>query len=215
MPLKLHYQDQDTNEYAIWQATEPAMYFRNQLQLHPAETEQLQSLNDHKQYEWLASRHLLHILSGRDIRGACLKDEFGKPYLQDSTHHISISHSRDMVAVIASPQACGIDIQYRVEKITRIALRFANDTEIQQTQYHSDPVIGLHILWGAKEALYKAYGRKKLDFKTQIKIDLPKDYAHNIQTSGSVIIDNTKLNFDVFYRILGELVLVYAIQNHP
>src|SRR5690606_19492789 len=88
MPLKLHYQDQDTNEYAIWQATEPAMYFRNQLQLHPAETEQLQSLNDRKQYEWLASRHLLHILSGRDIRGACLKDEFGKPYLQDSTHHI-------------------------------------------------------------------------------------------------------------------------------
>ena len=91
------------------------------LELFPKELELIETIKGHRKLEWLASRWLLHLMSGRQIRGACLKDEFGKPYLVNSFYDISISHSRELVSVLAAPQAVGIDIQKIVGKIDSIA----------------------------------------------------------------------------------------------
>ena len=58
----------------------------------------------------------------------------------------------------------------------------------------------LHYYWGAKEALYKCYGRRRLDFKEHILIE-PFEYAENGKTTGTVIKDDFKLlhvmSFDI------------------
>lgn len=212
MPLRIHWEEDTGTQWAVWETTEPESFFMENMNLYPGETEEIRSLNDHKRFEWLASRHLLHLMSGRDIRGACLKDEFGKPYLEGSSYHISISHSRDMVAVMASPHNCGVDIQYKVEKIYRIADKFVSADEKASSVPEKDPVTALHVLWGAKEALYKAYGKKKLEFKTQILVD-PFDATQLFgQTRGKVLTDDFSGEYDIHFRILNDLVLVYAIE---
>jgi len=120
MPLLLHQDIAERGEIGLWEINEDLDFFQDHMQLYPAEEKEIESLSDRKKIEWLASRFLLHIMSGRSIRGACLKDEYGKPYLSGSRFHISMSHSRNMAAVIASPTRLGIDIQNHVEKIARI-----------------------------------------------------------------------------------------------
>ena len=213
MPLKLHFEDRDSTEWAIWETTEPEGFFMQDMPLFPEEKEEIDGLNERKRYEWLASRHLLHHMSGRDMRGACLKDEFGKPYLKDSSHHISLSHSRDMVAVMASPSSCGIDIQYRVDKIYRIADKFINEPEKAMISKLSDPITSLHIIWGAKESLYKAYGRKKLDFRTNMHIQPFDPHQTAGHTTGVISTEHFRAQYDIHFRILTDLVLVYAIQH--
>ncbi len=69
----------------------------------------------------------------------------------------------------------------------------------------------LHIYWGAKECLYKAYGRRSLDFKKHISID-----AFNLEegcTTGKVIKNDFKLAFDIFFKIKEGYFLVYALEK--
>ncbi|MFT5383434.1 MAG: 4'-phosphopantetheinyl transferase, partial [Saprospiraceae bacterium] len=111
MPLIFHRNLRSTGELGLWKIEEEEDFFMDKLTLLPLELDLINATKGHRKLEWLASRWLLHQMSGRDIRGACLKNEFGKPYLENSFFEISISHSRELVSVIAAPQAVGIDIQ--------------------------------------------------------------------------------------------------------
>lgn len=206
-----HWEDGSGTEWAVWQTTETEEFFRSALTLHEEEMREIDVLNDRKKYEWLSSRYLLHMLSGREIRGACLKDEYGKPYLTNSDYFISLSHSRDMVAAIASPQVCGIDIQYKVDKIYRIKDRFVSDREKETCFNGQDENTVLHVLWGAKESMYKGYGKKGLDFRSQMQVeafDITNGYG---KTTGKVTTGETEQYYDLRFRILQDLVIVYAI----
>ncbi len=183
-----------------------------QLLLYPPELRQLSDIKGRRRVEWLAVRQLVHQMSGREIRGAFVKDEHGKPHLDKSAWHISISHSQALAAAIASPRLCGIDIQFIVPKITRLAHKFLCPSEVDSIRPDTE-LDQLHFYWCAKEALYKAHGRRKLDFIDHIKVqpiscDTPKG-----QTIGEVIKDNEYLRFDIFYeRSAMGYMLVWAVQ---
>ena len=152
-------------------------------------------------------------MSGRKKRGACIKDEHGKPYLENSLFEISISHSRDLAAVIAAPQAVGIDIQKIVSKIERIAHKFMREEEMASLQEETR-LEHLHVYWGAKEALYKAYGRRQLDFKEHIFIN-PFEYdVTNGRCSGYTEKENEHIPFQLQYELVGQdYMLVYAVEE--
>ena len=106
---------------------------------------------------------MLHLLTREDQRRDCLKDQYGKPFLDGSNQFISFSHSEDLVAVAVSDVPVGIDIQLGVEKIARISHKFVNSEEASFA--NRDLLTNLHLIWGAKEAVFKAYGRKEVDFR--------------------------------------------------
>jgi phosphopantetheine--protein transferase-like protein len=212
MPILLKQELADGGELGVWEITEPVQYFADRLDLHPSEAQEVASLNDRKQLEWMASRYLLHLMSGRAVRGACLKDDHGKPYLVDSDYHISMSHSRTMVAVVASPHDVGIDIQVIVEKIGRIAKRFLTPEELDRIE-PSDHTEVLHVLWGAKESLYKAYGKRQLDFKQHIWTDSIVYKPHGCQTKGGYSRGNEAKTFDIFAQQINNYILVYAVAD--
>ncbi len=62
----------------VWKVEEEDAFFHNQLHVTDIEQEELDYLGIRKRKEWFSSRYLLHLLSEREIRGACLKDAFGK-----------------------------------------------------------------------------------------------------------------------------------------
>ncbi|MCB0639247.1 MAG: 4'-phosphopantetheinyl transferase superfamily protein [Lewinella sp.] len=215
MPILRHDRVDAGGELGLWQITESEEWFLDALLLYPAELRQLASVKGRRRVEWLAVRQLVHIMSGRERRGAFVKDEHGKPHLEQTDWHLSISHSHELAAAIASPRLCGIDVQYIVPKITRLAPKFLNGPEAESLEPATE-LDQLHVYWGAKEALYKAHGRRQLDFKEHILVE-PFSYRQTRgQTTARVVKDAERLDFDVWYERSAEgYMLVWVMESNP
>ncbi|HRF40821.1 MAG TPA: 4'-phosphopantetheinyl transferase superfamily protein, partial [Saprospiraceae bacterium] len=98
-------------------------------------------------------------------------------------------------------------------KIERLAPRFLNETEMACiTTDHK--LLHLHLFWGAKESLYKAYGRKELDFREHIPIAPFIPNPAGGTCSGRVCKDDFEADFDIRYAVSeGDFVWVYAVQR--
>lgn len=212
MPLLLQQNLLPAGELGLWRISEPEEWFLDKISLEESEFSQLASIKGRRRIEWLAVRKLVHQMSGRNLRGSFIKDEFGKPRLDNSPYHISISHSWNLAAAIAAPSAVGIDIQRLVGKIGRLAHKFMRPEEMEALQT-ATRLEHLHVFWGAKEALYKAYGKRELDFCKNILVE-PFDF--NLKTGkckGIVRKGDFEGHYAVFYRQVDEYILVYTIKG--
>lgn len=174
----------------------------------------LKALSPRKQVEWVSSRELLHQLSMISPRPLCLYDDFGKPYLAGSGKHISISHSERWCAAMVSGKPCGVDVQVYTDTVMRIADRFLTADDLRKLdalkQAHDivDTLPFLHLYWGGKECLYKAYGKRKLGFREHLfisDIDLEAKTA-----SGEIIYEQVHLWYDIKFELLPEVAWVYC-----
>lgn len=191
---------------AVWNITEPKAYFEEQLDLNEKEIAHVSQLSDRKALEWLSARYLLQMMAGKRSRIYVSKDEHGKPLIANSPYHISISHSQDMAACIASKSVVGIDIQVIVEKIARIAPKFCNEYETERIPKES--LLYYHLIWGAKECIYKAYGKRKVDFRQHMRIhDIPEDLTVG-QCKGTLDMGNFHQEYHIEYKVLDEAYLL-------
>lgn len=217
MPLIYYTQVQPEGVLGVWEITESEDWFSGQLSLSEAEERQFRAIKgSRRRIEWLAARQLVHALSGREVRGPFLKDEHGKPHLEGSSYQISISHSGQLAAAIAAPVACGIDIQFPVGKIGRLAPKFLREEERQSLASGAYRLGHLHVLWGAKEALYKAYGRRQIDWCAHLGVE-PFPYPPEAgQARGWVDKEAGRHAFEVHFQLLGPATLVYVLaSSHP
>lgn len=211
MPLLIHKHLEADLEIGIWQIAEPEAWFTERLALSLEEEEQLARIKGYRRVEWLASRQLVHQMSGQEKRSAFLKDEFGKPHLENTSYQISISHSHGMTAAISGPVDLGIDIQKIVPKIGRIAHRFLSEEELACLSPSYFYLEHLHVFWGAKEALYKAYGRRELDFSRHLLVEPFKYHPHIGVCRGQVSKGEYQKNFEVSYElVLSDHMLVFV-----
>lgn len=215
MPILFHEIMEAGAELGVWRVHESEAWFEEQLHISEPERRRLSRLkSDRHRREWWASRLLLHRMSGREVRGKVLKDENGKPRLEHSDYEISLSHSGEFVAVLAAPLAVGVDIQRLVPKITRLAPKFMRSEESACLHPEFD-IEHLHVFWGAKESLYKAYAKRTLDFKTNIIIR-PFQYQRTGGSFRGVLnIGGTERFFQLYYRLIQNYVLVYALESTP
>ncbi|MBK9012940.1 MAG: 4'-phosphopantetheinyl transferase superfamily protein [Saprospiraceae bacterium] len=196
----------------IWRMEEPEAFFMQSLDLQVVEHEELAKIIGRRRLEWLASRYLVHemLMSvGYEDRVPVLKDEFGKPHIWGTPFHLSFSHSHELVAVILANAPTGIDIQKLVPKIEVLAHKFLRPEELGSLQPETR-LAHLHFYWGAKEALYKAHGRRQLDFREHIFIQ-PFDYQPIVTTSGRIEKDGDEWVFDVFFEKMEDYVLVWCL----
>ncbi|TXB61650.1 4'-phosphopantetheinyl transferase family protein [Phaeodactylibacter luteus] len=172
-------------DVAVWSIAEEENWFLERLQLSETEAGHFVRLRGRHRLEWLASRWLVHELSGRAERAPIVKDEFGKPFLPGSSQQVSISHSHGLAAVAVGQCDFGLDIQQIVGKIKNLAPRFLSTAEAAQAAQAGAAhyLRALHIYWCIKEALYKAYGRRALDLRADLSVE-PFDTT---QTEGRAI----------------------------
>lgn len=212
MPMQLQELLDSGVELGLWKVEESEAWFLEQMNLSKVEDQFIASIGGHRRLEWLAGRWAMHVLSGRAQRGACLKDEFGKPYLENSEYDISISHSREYIAVMAGPKNVGVDIQKMVGKITRLAPKFLRPLEMENLNEET-AFQEMHIYWGAKECLYKAYGRRQLDFREHIAVEPFVFDSAGGALKGWVKKDNFNQDYWLMYRMLEDFVLVYGMEE--
>ena len=215
MPLTANYITEKNGQLAIWHITENEAFFMEKLLLTDADRAELNARKGRRRLEWLAGKYLVQLMVNSAYR--VVKDEFGKPHLDGSDLHLSISHSSEWAVAIISPNAVGVDIQEVTPRLDRIAWRVMNDNKLQQL----DPVHRLdhlHVYWCAKEALYKAYGWRELDFRKNIVIT-PFIFPQNgIEegiftpvTEGVVLTDFFEKKFTIYLGKIANCILVYVL----
>jgi len=206
---------------AIWRIEESEAWFLEQLQLNDAECVQLEEIKGWRRTEWLAVRHLVATMLPDHERPVLVKDEYGKPFLHNSSLHVSISHSHHLAAAMLSKQVIGIDIQKIVAKIERLAPRFLSENELAFIHPGAYRIEHLHVCWCAKEALYKAYGKREVDFCEHLWLDPFVYTPEGGIFQGRVVKGDYNERFDLRYSMVEDCMLVTGItpilraNDHP
>jgi len=215
MPLIEHQYILPEGEIGVWRTDESIEALVESLKLTDNEIQGMEKMSPRRIKEWVSARWLVHHLSGREERGLCLKDDYGKPYLEDSPYQISISHSLNRTAVIAAPNLVGIDIQEIVPKMERISRKFVNDQEWAYIPDAGDKRLEmLHVVWGAKEAMYKAWGKKKIDFRGHLFVDEFSWNGKQTKLKAKLCKGNISMFFDVTASRHDNFILVYAMEKY-
>lgn len=194
----------------LWRIVEEEGFFLKKLPLSEQDQNELASLRGRRRLEWLAARYLVQLMTG--WAHSLVKDSFGKPHLSGSSYHVSVSHSGDYTAVIIAPQLVGIDIQYITSRLEGIAWRVMNERKLKRLNQEKR-LEHLHVYWGAKEALYKAYGERDLHFKNHIIIEPFHYHSDEGFSHGMVKKEDKELYFDIYYKKIEHYILVYAIEK--
>lgn len=211
MPLLKTIKPFEQSRIGIWKIQESESFFLDNLDLVEDERKQLNQIKGHRRIQWLSARYCLNVILEKKSSVICLKDQFGKPHLAELPYHISFSHSGKLSAVMYAPILCGIDIQQSVEKIYRIKEKFLSQSEMDFIKGENQ-MSNLHICWGAKESIFKAYGKKSVDFKKQIKLD-HFSFSKGSPFTGHFEKSDYKASFDITYEVLENYYLVYVFEK--
>lgn len=134
--------------------------------IYPEEIELLNTRsNPKRKNEFLGVRLLRNQLK---INSPILYHSSGRPYFSANELALSISHTKDFIALASAAYPIGIDIEQKDRDATRIINKFAREDEKVLCSTH-DKEWYLQ-LWCAKEAIYKLVGIENLSFKDEIHI---------------------------------------------
>ena len=209
MPLD-HQQSTEEFQLGIWRIDESLEELLGLLKLSETDLSTLRGFkSEYRKREWLTARVLLKVLSPSGQLTVAY-DTSGKPYVVDSAFKVSISHTRNYVAVILSTQSeVGIDLETIQSRIEKIAGKFVSEEEEQFIESNKK-LDYQHVIWGTKEVLYKIYGKGELHFLNHIHVE-----KFRLQEKGELMAKIIKGDFTRRYKVSYEkirnLMLVYAL----
>ena len=178
MPLFYQHNINQETKLGIWHIAEPESFFLEKVPLKRGVS------HPFKRLQHLAGRYLLKTLFPdfplEEIRIADTR----QPFLASEQYHFSISHCGNYAAAIVSTNSrVGVDIELISPRIERLAEKFLHEEEAHF--FNDDYALFLEqwglrgrvfqefltLIWNAKEAIYKWYGRGELDFKRHMKLE--------------------------------------------
>ncbi|MFN3850742.1 MAG: 4'-phosphopantetheinyl transferase family protein [Spirosomataceae bacterium] len=172
MPIFKYKKYENEVHLAVWQITESHDELLSLLPSTILTDAELASIaHPQKQVEFFCSRLCISYLA-KQIGFRYLgikKDEYGKPFLVGSDWQMSLTHTTKFVAVVMHPtKSLGIDLEKPNPKLLKIGNRLFSDNEMDFVGYDLDK---LCMLWSAKEALYKLYGKRGIFFRENLFVD--------------------------------------------
>lgn len=201
----------EKGKIAIWEISESEEELYNMLQLDEKEQQHFQALSKARQKQWLGSRVLLRTLLQTEQPIELNIDEHRKPFLNNFPFEISISHAKHMAAVIIyEGKKVGIDIEKISERILKIKNKFLSTEELKFISATNE-LEQLHVCWGAKESLFKLYGKGSLPFIQGIKINA-FEYSKTGQVAASIAIPAYHANFNVQYLEYEDFMLTWVLE---
>jgi 4'-phosphopantetheinyl transferase len=203
MPLEKLHSGQD-RAWALWRISEPA----DELLWHVRGIDAVPTTvtKPAKQLEHVAGRVLVsHLMQHLGLRYQGIrKDEFGKPYALGHHVHLSVSHSYPYVAaVVDKQQLVGIDLEQPKDKLLRVAPRVLHPTELADAG--TDPVKHC-VLWCAKEAMIKIYGKKDLVLAQNLRVE-PFKLGREGHILGRIIVNGIETRVPLQYFVNNDFVV--------
>jgi phosphopantetheinyl transferase len=152
-----------STKLAVWKIEETEEFFLKKVSLRQ------EIRHPHKRLQHLAGRYLLQLLHPDFPLHLIAISHSKKPLLSNHEFHFSISHCGDFAAAIVSENRnVGIDVELITPKMGLIKNKFLNQQELKLLESYQLSFINYQLLtlfWSAKEAIFKWYGKGKVDFK--------------------------------------------------
>ncbi len=192
----------------VWKLTESSEELCQLYELSESEQYQFNHFKSEKRKtEFLAARIVLEGILG--YKPEINYTEHGKPILPNSTLHLSISHSGELVAVFLSDRKVGVDVENIHRNIDKVAHRFLHEKEKNFIDSTSSPQLAKIILWSAKEALFKCTEETGVQFNEQIII-----FPFNIKNKGSFVGSlNNSVPYKFWYEFYENNVIVFCVEE--
>ncbi len=193
---------------SIWKIEESIEALSIQLNKQTLADPRYQKLkNEVRKKEWLCTRLLIKKLCGEEKTVVYNKN--GKPSLKDNSYQISISHTKNYVAVLLHPSLeVGIDIEKHSDRVLKLKEKFMSNSEINNID--SFQIIE-HVLlhWSAKETLFKILPETEVDFIEHLHI-----HPFSVSTEGSFTAEESRSSrqekFTLNYSLFKDFVLTWT-----
>lgn len=213
-------------EIFIWRTDESVeemleMFPSQMAELYQVELEKFK--NSKRKLEFLCARHLLRMAVNDDH--TVLYEESGRPYLSTFSREMNISHTKDYVAIaMHKDKRVALDIETRGVKVERVMHKFLTEKETSMlSSDHEVKLLQLHLLWCAKETLYKIMRHSDTEFNRHLHIESigqsvgSSGYSESIGNCGVMASYEDRTDegrkYLLHYRILPDFVLVYGITD--
>ena len=145
-----------------------------------------------------------HLVSRLLVNEICptktiIYNEFGAPELNNGKH-VSISHSKQLVAIIISEKKTGLDIEQISEKSLRLVSKFISEKDLIKLNKEKSTLI-----WCIKESIFKWHQKGGVDFIKDIIIS-----EFNLEEHGKVTAYFRKKELNLNYLKINNHYLVYV-----
>ncbi len=172
MALYLTKELSDHSRLAVWQVTESESELRELSSTPSDELEEISYIKSESlRKQRLAVRALLDVLFEDKVYLA--HHDNGKPYIENNSINISITHTDKYVAVILDEnEEVGIDVESLDRDFSAVEKKALSEEEIEDLDDDRDEKNEqLAIYWCAKEAIYKKMSQYHVDFAEQIEVE--------------------------------------------
>ena len=158
------------SKLGVWQITESEQELRALSSVPSDELEEISYIKSESlRKQKLAVRTLLDRLFEEKVY--LNHHDNGKPYIENSSINISITHTDKYVAVIVNDsEEVGIDCESLDRDFSAVEKRALSEDEIDDLD-EDQRNEQLAIYWCAKEAVYKKMSQYNVDFAEQIEIE--------------------------------------------
>ncbi len=207
MPLILKENVHEDCLLGIWQIEEAYDDLISRIHLFPGEQEKLDSFGSYaRKIEWLSVRALLRQMLGRV--STIIYNNERKPFIKGNSHHISISHSHQLTAILlSSKRRVGLDLEYMSHKISKIQSKFVNNNEF--ITRNGNKKFHLYIHWCAKEAMYKICDKQNINLRQDITLHKFEPEKKGI-IHGEVYNEFRHEDFILNYFTLDNYIIVHT-----
>ncbi len=207
MPIYYQQNINDFTQLAVWKIDETEPFFNQKV------TVQQQVTHPHKRLQHLAGRFLLPYLYPDFPSELIQIADTRKPYLPNEAYHFSISHCGDYAAaIVSSTQRVGVDVEMVTHRVNKIRHKFLHVSELENWNIESleeqDKFRTLTLLWSAKEAMFKWWGRGDIDFSDCMQVEAVELHATGV-LKAIFKKGDFAVSLQLHYRLTNELSLVW------
>ncbi|MFA8434381.1 MAG: 4'-phosphopantetheinyl transferase superfamily protein [Marinifilaceae bacterium] len=209
MPVTKQFHPGKESLLVLWKITETCEDLMQATNLKPEEQTKLNSFkSEARKKEFLVSRLLVQKFTGPEV--TISHNEDGKPFLENSDWHISISHTKNIVGILLDKQPhIALDIEYLSNRVEKVAKRFLTEEELNYIS-PSQKIVHLYQHWCAKECLIKLLGKKDLHLTRELKILPFQPDASEFQ--GQIHRGNSPLNYRFHHLQFDDYLMVWCCE---
>ena len=193
----------------VWQITESEEELRNLCSVPSDELEEISYIrNASLRKQKLAVRALLDTLFEEKVYLS--HHDNGKPYIENSSINLSITHTAKYVAVIYNDtEEVGIDCESLDRDFSAVEKKALSEEEIEDLDEDKRNE-QLAIYWCAKEAVFKKMSQHNVDFAEQIEIDDFRLKGEGELDATFIHKDGLEGGFELQYVTFDRHVLVWV-----
>lgn len=213
MALYLTKELSDTSRLAVWQITETESELRELSSTPSDELEEISYIKSESlRKQRLAVRALLNEMFEDKVYLA--HHDNGKPYIENNSINISITHTDKYVAIILDEnEEVGIDVESLDRDFSAVEKKALSEDEIDDLDSdREEKNEQLAIYWCAKEAIFKKMSQYHVDFAEQIEVERFRSRGEGELEATFIHKDGYEEELKLEYMTFDRHVLVWVCE---